>query len=50
MLAGSCSGGTIDKYQYEMLMVAKKAFKSEGSGTWYVVMVAKILSSYCGAP
>ena len=49
MLAGSCIMSAVDKYQNGMAKVAKKAFNMERSGTQYVAMVTKLLSSNCWA-
>ena len=49
MLAGLCKPGTINKYQNGMPKVARKAFNMGSSGTQYVAMVTKLLSSYSGA-
>jgi len=43
MVAGSC------KYQNGTPKVARKALKLGRTGTQYVAMVIKLLSSYCGA-
>ena len=46
MLAGSCIWSAVNKYQNGMAKVAKKAFNMGRSGTQYVAMVTKLLSSY----
>ena len=46
MLAGSCIWSAVNKYQNRTVKVAKKAFDMGKSGTQYVVMVTKLLSSY----
>ena len=46
MLAGSCIWSAVNKYQNEVGNMAKKAFNLGRSGTQYVAMVTKLLSSY----
>ena len=46
MLAGSCIWSAVNKYQNGMAKVAKKAPNIGRSGTQYVAMVTKLLSSY----
>ena len=46
MLAGSCIWSAVSKYQNGMPKVVKKAFNIGRSGTQYVAMVTKLLSSY----
>ena len=46
MLSGSCIWSAVNKYQNETAKVAKKAFNMGRSGTQYVAMVTKLLSSY----
>ena len=46
MLGGSCIWSAVNKYQNGMAKVAQKAFNLGRSGTQYVAMVTKLLSSY----
>ena len=46
MLAGSCIGSAVNKYQNGTAKVAKKASNMGRSGTQYVAMVTDRLSSY----
>jgi len=49
MLAGSYIRGTISKYQNGMPRCPEKPLILGRSGTQYVAMVTKLLSSHCGA-
>ena len=49
MLVGSCIRGTICKYENGRSKVARNAFNKWRSGTQYVAMVTKLLSSNYGA-
>ena len=46
MLAGSCIGSAVNKYQNGMAKVAKKAFNMGRSGTQLIAMVIELLGSY----
>jgi len=50
MPARSYWSGTIGKYQYRTLKVARKAFNIGEVWNQYVAMVTNMLGSYCGAP
>ena len=49
MLVGSCTGGTISKYENRTRKVARNALNIGEVWTQYVAMVTKLLSSNCGA-
>jgi len=49
MLAGSCIRGTISKYQNGAPKAPEKPLILGRSGTQYVAIVTKMLSSYCRA-
>ena len=49
MLAGSCTGSAVSKYQNGMPKMALKAFNMGRTGTQYVAMVTELLSSHGGA-
>ena len=46
MVAGSCIWSAVNKYQNGMVKVAQKVFNMGRSGTQYVAIVTKLLSSY----
>jgi len=49
MLTGSYIRGTISKYQNGTPNLARKPLILGRSGTQYVAMITKLLTSYCGA-